>query len=96
MICRYCGRDLQAPKFAQLSLWKRSAMGAVVLTFLSTCGLAVYVNNEFEAVKSLAFDVPITFVLWWFVCTFLVWIWGRIAMTVLYSQLVQWLRDLLS
>lgn len=98
VVCRVCGRDLPAPTPAKLSAWKRSVAGAVGLTLLSTCGIAVYIDNEFEAIRGLAFDLPLTFVFWWLVCTFLVWAWRTIETTLQntrYAQVTQWLRDLL-
>lgn len=79
MVCQSCRRDLQTPKPAQISAWKLSATGAIGLTFLSTCVIAVHVDNEFQALRSFVLDLPITFLLWWLVCTFLVWVWRTIA-----------------
>ena len=74
-------------------------MSAVVLTLLSTCGIAIRVHNEFEALRGLSFDLPVTFLFWWLVCTFLVWM-GRTLEAALhrtrYGWVTQWLRDLLS
>jgi hypothetical protein len=99
IVCWSCGRALQAPKADEKSAWKLSATGAIGLTFLSTCGIAVHIDNEFDAIRSLVFDLPITFLLWWLVCTFLVWVWRTAAVainSIRQSAVAQWLKSLLS
>jgi hypothetical protein len=63
----------QAP--APVSIWRQSASGAVALTLLATCAIAINVHNPIEAMGNLLFTVPVTFVFWWLVCTFIVWLW---------------------
>ena|SRR5215216_3056116 len=99
MVCPYCGRDRQASLPAKTSAWKLSVTGAIGLTLFSTCGIAVYVDNEFEAIRALTFELPITFLFWWLVCTCFVWVW-RVMAAILNSPqpgpVVQWLKNLLS
>lgn len=98
ILCWSCGRDLQAPKAVQTSVWKLSATGAVGLTFLSTCGIAINIDNEFEAIRSLVLDLPVTFLFWWLICTFLVWVWRTVAAalnSIRQSGVGQWLKSLL-
>jgi hypothetical protein len=70
-----------------------------VLTFLSTCGIAIHVHNEIEAIRGLALEVPITFLFWWLVCTVVVWVWRAISAALKSLQhglVAQWLKNLLS
>jgi hypothetical protein len=98
IVCPSCGRDLGAPKPPKTSAWKLGAPSAIVLTFLSTCGIAIHIHNEIEAIRALAFELPITFLFWWLVCTCLVWIWRGITALLKSIQLglvAQWLKNLL-
>jgi len=58
-----------------VSIWRQSASGAVALTLLATCVIAVNVHNPIDALGNLLFTVPVTFLFWWLVCTFIVWLW---------------------
>lgn len=89
---------MQASMPAMTSAWKLSATSAVGLTLLSTCGIAAHVDNEVEAIRSLVLEVPLTFLFWWLVCTFLVRAWRTIAAifnSVQESPVAQWLKNLL-
>jgi len=44
-----------------VSIWRRSATGAVALTLLASCVMAINVHNPIEALGNLLFSVPITF-----------------------------------
>ena len=59
-------------------VWRRSATPAVALTLLTSCGIAINVQNPVEAVGNLFFTVPVTFLFWWLICTFLLWLWRAI------------------
>jgi len=60
-----------------VSTWRQSATGAVFLTLLATCAIAIDVHNPIEAMGNLLFSVPVTFLFWWVICTFLVWGWRK-------------------
>jgi hypothetical protein len=64
---------------APVSIWRQSATGALVLTLLATCGLAVNIHNSIQAIGNILFVVPVTFLFWWLVCTFLVWLWRKLV-----------------
>jgi len=64
----------QTPALA--SIWRQSTTGAVALTLLASCIMAINVHNPIEALGNLLFTVPVTFLIWWVVCAFLVWV-GR-------------------
>jgi hypothetical protein len=57
------------------SLWRQSATGAVALTLLASCGIAINVHNSVEALGNILFTVPVTFFFCWVICTFLLWLW---------------------
>jgi len=61
-----------------VSIWRQSATGAVALTLLATCAIAIDVRNPIEALGNLLFTLPVTFLFWWLVCTFIVWLWRAI------------------
>jgi hypothetical protein len=58
-----------------VSIWRQSATGAVALTLLASCVMAINVHNPNEALGNLLFSVPIAFLFWWVVCSFIVWLW---------------------
>lgn len=60
------------------SIWRQTATSAVGLTLLATCAIAIDVRNPIEAIGNLLFSVPVTFLFWWLVCTFIVWLWRAI------------------
>ena len=57
------------------SIWRQSTTAAVALTLLATCGIAINVHNPVEALENMLFTVPVTFLFWWILCTFLLWLW---------------------
>ena len=54
-------------------------MGALALTLLASCAIAVNVHNPIEALGNIFFTVPVTFLFSWVVCAFLVWVWRRLG-----------------
>jgi hypothetical protein len=77
--------ELQPPRPAEFeeeikdtSIWRQSTTPAVALTLLATCGIAINVHNPVEAIGNLLFSVPVTFLFWWLICTFIVWLWRAI------------------
>ena len=74
--------DLQSDHSAlakPVSIWRHGSTGALVLTFLSTFGISINVHNPIEAIGNLLFSVPVTFLFWWVVCSFLVWVWRKLG-----------------
>lgn len=72
--------DLSPPKPAEFtedsqmaSIWSQSATGAVALTVLASCGIAINIHNTIDALGNLLFTVPITFFISWVICAFLIW-----------------------
>jgi len=65
-------------KIKDTSIWRQSTTPALALTLLTSCGIAVNVHNPVEAVGNLLFTVPVTFLFWWLICTFLLWLWQDI------------------
>jgi len=65
----------QTPALA--SIWKQSTTAAVALTLLASCVMAINVHNPIEALGHLLFTVPVTFLIWWAICAFLVWVWRK-------------------
>jgi hypothetical protein len=45
------------------------------------------VRNPIEALGNLLFTVPVTFVVWWVICAFLVWVWRKLS-----RSLEEWMK----
>jgi hypothetical protein len=78
--------DLTPPKPAEFtedsqtaSLWSQGATGAVALTLLASCGIAINIHNPIDALGNLLFTVPVTFFIAWGICTFLLWVYGKLV-----------------
>ena len=67
----------QTPELA--SIWRQSTTSAVLLTLLASCVMAIDVHNPIEALGNLLFTVPVTFLIWWGICAFLVWVWRKLG-----------------
>jgi hypothetical protein len=67
---------------APVSIWRQSTTGALALTLLASCAIAINVHNPIEAIGNIIFTVPVTFLFLWVVCTFLVWIWRKLGRMV--------------
>ena len=67
------------PPPAPESIWRQSTTGALGLTLLASCAIAINVHNPIDAIGNLIFTVPVTFVFWWVVCAFLVWVWRKLG-----------------
>ena len=67
----------QAPVLA--SIWRQSTTAAVALTLLASCVMAINVRNPIEALGHLLFTVPVTFLIWWAICAFVVWVWRKLG-----------------
>jgi len=74
--------DLSPPKPAEFteenqsaSIWSQGATGAIALTLLASCGIAINVHNPIEALGNILFTVPLTFFISWGICTFILWLW---------------------
>jgi hypothetical protein len=74
--------DLAPPKPAEFtedsqtaSIWSQGATGAVALTLLASCGIAINIHNPIDALGSILFTVPVTFFISWGICTFILWLW---------------------
>ena len=61
------------------SIWNQGATGAVALTLLASCGIAINIHNPIEALGNLLFTVPVTFFISWGICTFLLWIFRKLG-----------------
>jgi len=53
-------------------------MAALALTLLASCAIAINVHSPMEAIGNILFTVPVTFLFWWLICTFIVWLWRAI------------------
>jgi hypothetical protein len=60
------------------SIWSQSATGAVALTLLASCGMAINIHNTIDALGSILFTVPVTFFISWAMCAFSLWMWRAI------------------
>ena len=58
-----------------MPLWRQAVMPAAALTLLTSCVIAIDVRNPIEALGNLMVTVPITFLFWWLICTFFLWLW---------------------
>jgi len=47
---------------------------------LTSCVMAIDVHNPIEALGNILFTVPVTFLFWWIVCAFLVWVWRKLRL----------------
>ena len=61
------------------SIWRQSTTSAVLLMLLTSCVMAIDVHNPIEALGNILFTVPVTFLFWWIVCAFLVWVWRKLG-----------------
>jgi len=64
---------------ARLSIWRQSTIGALALTLLASCAIAINVHNPIDAIGNILFTVPVTFLFCWVVCAFLVWVWRKLG-----------------
>ena len=89
VVCKHCGRDLETPKPAQenktaapvarASAWTQGLKASIVITML------YFINNAFIKPEgsdrfqgNIIFGTLVTFIAWWLVCAFIVWIWRAI------------------
>ena len=81
IVCRFCGRALEAPKPGQPSTWKSGAKGAAVISALYVITLPItrpYFNVG-ELVGSLTIGLAATFLGWWVICSGIVWVWRKLG-----------------
>jgi hypothetical protein len=91
IVCRYCGRDLQAPtlpvgsinadpeppKPKQKSIWQASRTTVIVITVLYVINTFITAPSQSELIGRLTVGLLATFFVWWVICAFLVWFWRK-------------------
>lgn len=85
IVCRYCGRDLMpvskdkptSKTKAVPSAWKAGAKGSVAICILYAINVFITAPNKAELAFSLTIGLVATFLVWWLVCTGIVWIWRK-------------------
>ncbi len=86
IVCRYCGRDLQAPgtttpepEKSQTSVWKQGAKASTVITVLYVIGQLLTPQYIPELVGNLTLGLLATFFGWWVICVGVVWLWRQLG-----------------
>lgn len=92
VVCRYCGRDLPAEsqvqtkqnihKRSQTPAWLQGMIVSAIFTVLYAIGLFITYRNSDVLFERLTFGIISTFLGWWLVITFFVWIWRKLGSSV--------------
>jgi len=92
IVCRYCGRDLEPPKPAEVkeetqaaetpepvkkSIWQASRTAVIVITVLYVINTFITAPSQSELIGRLTVGLLATFFGWWVICAFIVWLWRR-------------------
>jgi hypothetical protein len=91
IVCRYCGRDLRQPippitQNSQIpispktkpkgSIWKSGAIGALIFAIIGAV-LASQSYQGLDLVYSMTIGFVANFLVWWLVCSFVIWLWRK-------------------
>lgn len=87
IICRYCGRDLpvisedkpQSKVEVTPSAWKQGAKASSIICVIYAINTYITSPNKADLVGNLTVGLVATFLVWWLVCTSIVWIWRKFA-----------------
>ena len=69
----------QPTKTAPSSAWKSGAKGSAVLTVLYVLNLLIRPTTQNELAFDLTLGLGVTFLFWWLICAFIVWLWRRLG-----------------
>lgn len=79
VVCKHCGRDLTPkPATPKVSIWKQGAKASAVISVLYALNILFTAPNTVEKVGDLTVGLVVTFVAWWVICAFIVWVWRSI------------------
>ncbi len=89
VVCPYCERALESPQVAETKeasravasmqppIWRQGTIGAAAFTILIIFAAILQPSDSIVLAKKIVFVMPIYFLFFWLVCTFIAWAWRQ-------------------